>query len=402
MIKTREQIEQEFENINRPLELDIQKGRAAVVGEIREWSGKKYKKQGNGKWIEVSGEGKSKRQHLQEFHNNLSRDRHGEFSTYTKEDKERIINEQKDQADKLSDKEYDDTDFEEKEEKQTYKKGDKIEFNGVTIHVGKDTSGGQDTLTYKAPDVSDKTFWDLDKLKEKISGVYSPENKKAGELKTLLGKEDATITIKKKDGDDIIYVNGQTAYNSSDKGMISNEDKKKALTRAYEASKNNKVEKSLEDHFNNINSKLSFEKSEDNDLEKGDMQYALGDIKFKKKGSELKKMIEAKKSKLIEVKTEIKTKLDNLVNEYIENGGSIVYDENNIPNIKELKDPCCESVSDYSNIQSKKVQVPNGFWDGQWKLRSVFEDIKTLETLQSNLEDNKEYEMTTRQLTCLR
>lgn len=33
-------------------------------------------------------------------------------------------------------------------------------------------SGGQETLTYKAPEVSDKSFWDLNKLKEII------ENKK--------------------------------------------------------------------------------------------------------------------------------------------------------------------------------------------------------------------------------
>lgn len=55
-----------------------------------------------------------------------------------------------------------------KEEKEEYKTGDKIQYNGATIHVGKDTSGGQNTTTYTAPSVSEKTFWDLDKLKEVI------------------------------------------------------------------------------------------------------------------------------------------------------------------------------------------------------------------------------------------
>ena len=38
----------------------IQKGKAAVTGEIREWGGKKYKKQANGKWLEVSEQGDDK------------------------------------------------------------------------------------------------------------------------------------------------------------------------------------------------------------------------------------------------------------------------------------------------------------------------------------------------------
>jgi hypothetical protein len=49
-----------------------------------------------------------------------------------------------------------------------HKKGDKLEHNGETIHVGHDTSGGQSTITYKAPSVSDKTYYDLDKLKKVI------------------------------------------------------------------------------------------------------------------------------------------------------------------------------------------------------------------------------------------
>jgi hypothetical protein len=41
----------------------IEKSRAATIGEIREWSGRKYKKQANGKWVEVSEHGMTKKEH---------------------------------------------------------------------------------------------------------------------------------------------------------------------------------------------------------------------------------------------------------------------------------------------------------------------------------------------------
>lgn len=43
----------------------LEKGKSAMVGEIREWSGKKYKKQANGKWLEVSEYGMTKKEHLE-------------------------------------------------------------------------------------------------------------------------------------------------------------------------------------------------------------------------------------------------------------------------------------------------------------------------------------------------
>lgn len=49
-----------------------------------------------------------------------------------------------------------------------YKKGDKIEFDEITIHVGRDTSGGQDTLVYSASEINNKKYWSLNKLKEII------------------------------------------------------------------------------------------------------------------------------------------------------------------------------------------------------------------------------------------
>jgi hypothetical protein len=42
----------------------IEKSAKGMVGEIREWSGKKYKKQANGKWMQVSDKGLTKREHI--------------------------------------------------------------------------------------------------------------------------------------------------------------------------------------------------------------------------------------------------------------------------------------------------------------------------------------------------
>jgi hypothetical protein len=162
------------------------------VGSIHEHNGKKYKKQSNGKWVEVSEHGMTKEEHAKEL--SLSGDRRIDRRTNrnikVREAQLASASEHYKQFLKLSDKEYDDTDFEEKEERQTYKKGDKIEFNGVTIHVGKDTSGGQDTLTYKSPDISDKTFYDLYKLKEKIL-EKTPQSspKKPGDIIEHNGKK---------------------------------------------------------------------------------------------------------------------------------------------------------------------------------------------------------------------
>lgn len=50
--------------INKAQDSDIEKGgSSAQIGEIREWKGKKYKKQTNGKWVEVSEYGMTKKEH---------------------------------------------------------------------------------------------------------------------------------------------------------------------------------------------------------------------------------------------------------------------------------------------------------------------------------------------------
>lgn len=46
-------------------ELDLLKGKKAMVGEIRDWKGKKYKKIANGKWAEISEHGYTHKEHSQ-------------------------------------------------------------------------------------------------------------------------------------------------------------------------------------------------------------------------------------------------------------------------------------------------------------------------------------------------
>ena len=65
-------LEEGISNKNEKIKEDIFKayndnllkgGKKANVGEVREWSGKKFKKQANGKWVEVSEHGMTKKEH---------------------------------------------------------------------------------------------------------------------------------------------------------------------------------------------------------------------------------------------------------------------------------------------------------------------------------------------------
>ena len=148
---------------------DIEKSKKAGVGEIHTWNGKRYRKEANGKWVEVSEHGMSKKEHEDkagEHRSNMeTSNKKGEGHIYYREMAKR--DEHKDVAGKLSDKEHTDEEVG-LGKKEEPKKGDKIEHNGVTIHVGHDKSGGQDTLTYTAPSISDKKYWDLSSLKKEI------------------------------------------------------------------------------------------------------------------------------------------------------------------------------------------------------------------------------------------
>lgn len=86
----------------------IEKGTKANIGEIREWSGKKYKKQPNGKWVEVSeSHGLNKRDHEDEAKSK----RVIAWNTKDDEYRKKFSDESKlneEAASKLSDKEHSD------------------------------------------------------------------------------------------------------------------------------------------------------------------------------------------------------------------------------------------------------------------------------------------------------
>lgn len=81
-----------------PNNSDIEKGgKPASIGEIRDWGGKKYKKQPNGKWMQVSeSHGLTKKEHedKSKYYESIETKTHAKRHT--------------DEAFKLSDKEYDD------------------------------------------------------------------------------------------------------------------------------------------------------------------------------------------------------------------------------------------------------------------------------------------------------
>jgi len=98
----------------------FEKGAKANIGEIRVWRGGRYKKQANGKWVEVSEHGMSKREH-----ESKSEYYHGKGSSHVNENNSNrgslgakmnfeASKYNKEQASKLSDKEYSDEEMSEK------------------------------------------------------------------------------------------------------------------------------------------------------------------------------------------------------------------------------------------------------------------------------------------------
>lgn len=87
---------------------EIQKGgKAALVGEIRNWNGKNYKKQLNGKWIEVSEHGMSKKDSEKE----LERIRFNDSKGHSSMSEQAGMGKLHANISKLSDKEHSDEDL---------------------------------------------------------------------------------------------------------------------------------------------------------------------------------------------------------------------------------------------------------------------------------------------------
>jgi len=64
---------QKIDSFEKAITEDLSKGKAANIGEIREWSGKKYKKQANGKWVEVSEHKMTSKEHEDLYSKNKER-----------------------------------------------------------------------------------------------------------------------------------------------------------------------------------------------------------------------------------------------------------------------------------------------------------------------------------------
>ncbi len=76
-------------------------------------------------------------------------------------------------------------------------------------------------------------------LKECITNLNegSIEGKFKGLLKKFKDIEpDAEVTFKQKSNGIIVYVNGQTAFNADDSGMYGDDNRLKAMGRAFKAS----------------------------------------------------------------------------------------------------------------------------------------------------------------------
>jgi hypothetical protein len=278
---SREDLEKALNNINEPLNLDIMKGKAAMIGEVRVWNGKKFKKQANGKWVEVSEKGMTKKEHeekkLKEISAEINRARLKSRGRQSDMDKINLLKEQKDKVSSkykhLSDKEYDDSDFEEKKEK---------------------------------------------------------------------------------------------------------------------------VEKSLQDHFNIINAPLNFNKEEE--IKKSDVYYAIGENnssqspigKFKKKGSELKAMAATKKAKYETKKVIIEASKEEMMSKLKEAGVECIEGEYD-----------CKFNYNYETIPQSTRDLIYKYKNLSYECEGINKDIKALNIIIKHCEDNKMYDVTARQLISL-
>ena len=89
--------------------VNIEKGgKAATIGEIRTWNGKKYKKQVNGKWLEVSESGMSKKEHETQAYSKNTIYTHLGKTDREKDQALKEYSKHKKESSELSDKEHSD------------------------------------------------------------------------------------------------------------------------------------------------------------------------------------------------------------------------------------------------------------------------------------------------------
>lgn len=119
----------DFDEDKFVIELLEKAGKNAVIGEVRTWGGKKYKKQSNGKWMQVSeSHGMTKKEHEARvpFHHAKTLGKVNNQKMADEQDKHFEEEEKhKTAASKLSDKEYDESELS-GEKKHEYSKGDEV------------------------------------------------------------------------------------------------------------------------------------------------------------------------------------------------------------------------------------------------------------------------------------
>lgn len=117
----------------------LQKSKSLPIGTIHIWKGKKFKKQPNGKWVEVSEHGMTSREHTQQSIK-LQSESHKEFSPRGKEKKFKESLKHQKYSDKISDKEYSDEEVTGGEKKEEGSKS--IKQMIIEAPIGSKASGG--------------------------------------------------------------------------------------------------------------------------------------------------------------------------------------------------------------------------------------------------------------------
>lgn len=150
----------------------LEKGKSAQIGEIREWSGKRYKKQANGKWLEVSKYGLTKEEHQKQSKLNFSSPNYIELQGWEKHSKI---------APELSAEEVDletsDASKLQKESKETLKAKDYVSFTQKGVHrYGKIVSINGDTaeVEYEFSGEDRKESIPLESLSKIDTSAFNP------------------------------------------------------------------------------------------------------------------------------------------------------------------------------------------------------------------------------------
>ena len=169
---------------------DIEKGgKHGMVGEIREWNGKKFKKQSNGKWLEISeSHGLTHKEHLEKI-DSLEK----QLPASSKDGGERKFMEVRNEQDKhweakkkLSDKEHDDSHFQEKEDKKESSSTKNIDSIKEKVFEWLGSGQGRNVPTGKVKElVKDLTTKELKEVGDSVQDQISNTEPDAWDYDTI-------------------------------------------------------------------------------------------------------------------------------------------------------------------------------------------------------------------------